>query len=138
MKGIPVFIGVGSNADKKEAQVADALTFLNSQLRNMASSSVYVTEALNGRDACYCNAVVTGATTLSADDLNVVLKRYERSCGRTADCKTRGTVPIDLDIVVFGDEVIRPDDIARDYFRRGYLELLNTMLNGCSRSEMKG
>lgn len=133
----PVFIGVGSNTDDKDRQVAEALTFLSTVLQNMESSSVYDTEALNGRDASYSNAVAVGLTRLPADELKVLLKLYERSRGRTAECKRQGLVPIDLDIVVFDNEILRPDDMARDYFLRGYSEL-NTMLKGCSRSDLNG
>ena len=41
-------------------------------------------------------------------------------CGRTHQSKITGKVVIDLDIVIWNDSVVRPKELSRDYFLRGY------------------
>ena len=77
----------------------------------------------NGRDSDYLNAVMTASTKLNLDDTIALMKQYEAVCGRTPASKLQGVIPIDIDIVLWNNDVIRPNDFARQYFQRGWQEL---------------
>lgn len=118
-----VVIGVGSNSPDKNRRIEDAMNFLASLLVGFEGSSVYSTPALNGLEDDYLNAVVSGDTELLLDELARRLKEFERECGRRGDDEY---VAVDLDIVIADGTVLRPRDMAREYFQRGYRELMGS------------
>ena len=115
-----LMIGVGSNSPDKQQRMVDALAFLRESLKEFRCSSVYSTPALNGVDADYLNAVACGSCELTQEQAVAMLKDYERQCGRT---KGDECVVIDLDLVMADGDVLRPRDMEREYFMRGYREL---------------
>lgn len=117
-------ISIGSNTDDRTTQVEQAILFLLANLSEAKASSVYESPAFNGKDAPYYNAVVTGNTELSLDELTDLLKKHEQECGRDDLTRIEGIVPMDLDIVMWGGRIVREDDFERPYFNQGYRELL--------------
>lgn len=122
-----VYIGLGSNTPDATKQMSDAIDWLMTQLDEVANSDVYSTPPLRGIGADYLNAVATGLTTLNSDQLNLLLKDYERQAGRTPQSKLSGQVPIDLDIVVWDGTVVREKDFSYDFFQRGYRQVIAEM-----------
>lgn len=118
-----IVVSVGSNSLDREEQMQKALEWLARELTDVFASEVYETPAFGGGDP-YLNAVLAGNTTESHDALNARLKDYELQSGRTPEVRSRGIVPIDIDIVIFDDKVLRPSDFARDFFRIGFEQLL--------------
>ena len=70
-----------------------------------------------GTAAPYMNAVASGCTELDYCALNRLAKDFEVEYGRDADCRKRGVVPIDIDIVIWKSETLRPLDFSREFFR---------------------
>ncbi|MBQ1185329.1 MAG: 2-amino-4-hydroxy-6-hydroxymethyldihydropteridine diphosphokinase [Muribaculaceae bacterium] len=122
-----VYIGLGSNTPDATKQMSDAIDWLMTQLDEVASSDVYSTPPLSGIGPDYLNAVATGLTAMSNDQLNLLLKDYERQAGRTPQSKISGQVPIDLDIVVWDGTVMREKDFSYDFFQRGYRQVIAEM-----------
>lgn len=115
-------IGVGANTTDGARRVKSAIKHLRDILTDYAASEIYFTPAVGRQDApAYCNAVVEGLTPLDATELNARLKDYESACGR----QKGGEVVIDLDLVIFNDEILRRRDFEADYFSIGYQHLLN-------------
>lgn len=100
-----------------------AIRWLESEVESCRSSSVYETPDFYHRHPAYYNAVAEGETPLGFDDLNNRLKKFELDCGRDAESRATGIVPIDLDIVVFNGAVVRPTEFEREYFTIGYRQL---------------
>lgn len=71
----------------------------------------------------YVNSVARGNTSLSADDIRQALKEYERNMGRTPEAKAQGIVPIDLDLLSYGDIILKSKDLQQEYVLRGLREL---------------
>lgn len=45
---------------------------------------------------------------------------YENVCGRTPASKQTGEIPMDIDIIIWNDEIIRPNDYEHEYFKIGW------------------
>lgn len=118
-------ISLGSNTSDALKKILDATSVLESLLSGTSSSGPYFTPPLSGKGPDYCNAVVRGRTSLPAISLQEELKRLEIEAGRNAETRTRGEVPLDLDLVILDGVILRPADAEREYFRQGYEVLMN-------------
>ncbi len=73
----------------------------------------------------FYNQVACFHSALSREEVNAHLKGIEREAGRCPDDKLSEIVRLDIDLLA-GDEVIyKPDDMQRDYVRRGLHEIKN-------------
>lgn len=120
----PCTIGLGSNTEDREYQIAQATEFICGTLEKCAVSSVYESPAFNGKDKPYLNAVIHGLSPLSEEELIGKLKEWESLHGRTQVKTFEGVIPIDLDLVMWNTRIVRPKDFERHYFNVGYRELL--------------
>jgi 2-amino-4-hydroxy-6-hydroxymethyldihydropteridine diphosphokinase len=118
-----LIISIGSNSPDQDIQMENAISFLKSRFKNVLVSSIYESEALNGNDADYLNAVAIAETNLTCEDATKSLKEWEMQSGRTPESKLKGSIPIDLDIVVWNDNVVREKDFSYSFFTKGYKEL---------------
>ncbi len=80
-------------------------------------SSVY------GSPSGYLNQVLILHSEMEYDDLHTLTKELESKLGRRPEHKAQGIVPVDIDIVIFDEEVIRPLDYDSAYFNQGLEEL---------------
>lgn len=71
----------------------------------------------------YINAVVSGFSSVDLAELEAMFKAYEIISGRTPEARQWGKVPIDLDIVVVGNTVVRPRDWKQGFFQKGWVQI---------------
>lgn len=116
-------ISIGSNSKDRDWQVRNCILWLKHILSNVATSEVYNSPAANGRDADYLNVVMKARCKEDFEEINDKLKKYEAVCGRTPVSKLVGDVPMDLDIVIWNDEIIRDRDYHQNYFQTGWQQL---------------
>jgi 2-amino-4-hydroxy-6-hydroxymethyldihydropteridine diphosphokinase len=106
---VPVFLGLGSNQGDRLAHLRDAVASLmaHPRLSVTACSRIWETEHV-GPDVQdpYLNACVAVATDLPPLELLDTLKGLEAAAGRQPDGHRRPR-PIDLDILLYGEQVIR-------------------------------
>ncbi len=57
-------------------------------------------------------------TDMNLDELISKIKLTERAVGRTPRDKYQGKVIIDIDILMYGDDVIRPQDLEKEYIQQ--------------------
>jgi 2-amino-4-hydroxy-6-hydroxymethyldihydropteridine diphosphokinase len=102
------FIALGSNLGEREAQVDRALRLLAGRgAPARRRSSLYLTEPVGGPPQdWYVNAVAEVETALGPEGLLDVLLAVEGEMGRVRTVKD-GPRVIDLDLLLFGDEVRR-------------------------------
>lgn len=120
----PCTIGVGSNTADREERVNRAIEHVTHLLSKSSVSSVYESDAINGKDAPYLNAVIHGLSPVNSTALVKFLKEWEIEEGRQQDDVAHGQVSIDIDLVIFDSRILRPKDFERHYFNIGYRELL--------------
>jgi 2-amino-4-hydroxy-6-hydroxymethyldihydropteridine diphosphokinase len=108
------YIGLGSNLGDRLANLSAALTSLAGTcgVRVAGVSSAYESEPWGGvEQPAYANAVAALDVEIEAAALLTVCKRIESELGRTGGV-TYGPRPIDLDILLFGDERIETPDLC--------------------------
>lgn len=118
-------IAVGSNTGNRIQAVDDAIHFLGSICEITRCSDIYESPDITGSGRRYMNAVLTAMYTEEIEKLKGLIKDYEFSQGRTSDVRERGEVPIDIDIVVWGESIERPADFNATYFKTGFSQIDN-------------
>src|SRR5262245_20634602 len=107
MTGVPsVFVGLGANVGDREANILAARRGLEARgFRVRAMSALYLTEPVDAPpQEWFLNAVAGGETRLSPEALLQACLDTERELGRVRDVP-RGPRTIDLDLLLYGDEV---------------------------------
>lgn len=118
------YLSLGSNTPDRLERMRAAMEFTATLGREVCASEIYETPALNGHDAAYLNAVVRVTTSLERSIVEIMAKNWEKRAGRRPEHKKLGAVCIDIDLVIWDDEILRPVDFHRNYFSRGYDQLI--------------
>ncbi len=125
---IKVYIGLGSNLNDPQSQLKKAITSLDMvpSTSVVRTSSFYRSKPVGPQDQPdYINAVVELATELSAHVLLSYLQSIENEHGREREIKW-GARTLDLDILLFGDEIIQDDHLGIPHVemhKRGFVLL---------------
>ncbi len=118
------YIALGSNLGDRAGHLAAAISALEALpgVLSVESAPVYETEpvgspdlsGLRGEQDNFLNTVALVKTTLSAKDLLAACHRIEAGRGRDRASETARNMPrtLDLDIVLFGDDVIAEDGLV--------------------------
>lgn len=102
-----VAIALGTNLGDRVANLRTGIRSLRRHLDDLAVSPVYETVPRHVADQpLYLNACCTGRTGLTARQLLAELKRAERLAGRTVGGERYGPRILDLDLLLYGTEVI--------------------------------
>jgi 2-amino-4-hydroxy-6-hydroxymethyldihydropteridine diphosphokinase len=107
-----VYLSLGSNVGNREAQLRDAQARLGALGRVVAVSSVYETEPVEFTEqAWFLNCVLALETILTPQQLMSAILRIEQEMGRSR-ILNKGPRSIDIDILLFGDEIIKSKDLT--------------------------
>ncbi len=121
------YIAIGSNLASPLEQVKAALDAIGEipQSRVVAVSSFYRTPPLGPQDQPdYLNAAVALETTLAAETLLDHTQRIELQQGRVRKAERWGPRTLDLDIMLFGDQVIHTPRLTVPHYdmkNRGFM-----------------
>lgn len=110
-----VFIGVGSNEGERLEHISHALAMLAVQrgVRLVQMATVLETAPVGGPpQGPYLNTVVELDTTLTPAELLHVLKAIERVMGRLPNAPRWGPRPMDLDVLLYDDQIIRTPELT--------------------------
>jgi len=106
-----IYLGIGSNVGDRAENIMSALSFLQSSglavVRKI--SSFYETSPVGPKQRNFYNAVAEAETSLTPQELLVLVKEAERLLGRKAS-KHWGPRLIDIDILFYGDKVIKSEE----------------------------
>lgn len=111
------YVGLGANVGDRLAALRDATARLGARTDTtvVSASAVYETEALVLPDAPpqpdHLNAVIALDTELGPRALLRVLRGLERAAGRDHDRPRWAPRPLDLDLLLYGDRLIRTPDL---------------------------
>ncbi len=110
-----VYILLGSNSGDRERNLKNALSRLRDVegFEIVASSGIYISEAVEmvGENPDFMNQVVMGDFQFRPNELLADLETIELKMGRTEKGEKKAR-SIDLDILLFGDEIIETDNLS--------------------------
>ena len=114
---------LGSNSDRS-AQMASARRDLEHHFPGIRFSTEIETEAIGDRFLSpFSNQVAWFETSYPAEEVRGILKQIERDHGRLPEDKAQGIVKLDIDLLRFDNEVLKPADLEKDYVITGMNEL---------------
>lgn len=122
-----VYIAIGSNLASPLEQVNAAIQAIGEipDSRIVAVSSFYRTPPLGPQDQPdYLNAAVALDTALAPEELLNHTQRIELQQGRVRKAERWGPRTLDLDIMLFGDEVINTERLTVPHYdmkNRGFM-----------------
>lgn len=113
------YIGLGSNLSEPIKQVNNAIKAIEkieqSQVINV--SSLYLSKPMGPQDQDdYINAVLALQTSLSATELLDSLQAIENDAGRIRKKNRWGARILDLDIILFGDQIINSERLTIPHY----------------------
>ena len=109
---VVVYLGLGSNMGNRQDNLDKALDFLSQRLRISKVSSVYDTEPVgNPNQPRFLNLVCQAYTTLAPAGLLTLAKGIESKLGRVLS-RSNAPRPIDIDILLYGDQVIETPELV--------------------------
>jgi len=112
---VRVLLGLGSNLGDRDANLVAALDHLEEEnaLAVLAMSRIRTTAPVGGPpQGDYRNAAALAETHLPPRKLLAALQRAEQRCGRRADGARWGPREADVDLLLYGDEVIDEPDLV--------------------------
>lgn len=81
------------------------------------------TEAIGGNWLSpFGNQLAEFTSHLSADGIHLILKQIEKENGRCKEDKEKGIVQLDIDLLTYDEEILKPEDLKRDFVRRSLEE----------------
>lgn len=117
---IPVVFSLGSNYGDRFANVTCGLNWLSNFLTDFRCSTIYATPDCHGGCREYLNAVACGMTDTTPNQIEILCKKFEMECGRDESMRHSGNVPLDIDLVIYDSQILRPKDYKRVFFKIGY------------------
>ena len=122
---IDVAISLGSNLGDRQSWIAFGAQAMARELEELQVSSVYETAPELVEDQpLFLNACCTGRTRLTPRQLLSQLQDAERAAGRDRSGPRYGPRTLDLDLLLYGAEVIEDSDLVVPHSRlreRGFV-----------------
>ncbi len=108
----PVAIGLGSNLGERLAHLKKAVRGLENLIDIRRASAAYESRPMHLVDQpLFLNACCVGETELPARSLLDSLQALEQSAGRRGGGRRFGPRELDLDLLLYGEDVIEEDDL---------------------------
>lgn len=119
-----VIVGLGSNIEP-EINIPKVYKILAQHYRVIAESTFTTTKSIGAiQQADFVNGTVFLETKLTCGQFKEALKEIESGLGRNKDHDQCAPRTIDLDIVVWNENIVDQDFYDRDYLKRSVLELV--------------
>lgn len=108
---------LGSNTADRFERIGQAIDWLDKTFGIASKTAIYSSpDAYHRGRPPYANAIVIVRSGIGTEELNRMFKQFEAEQGRD---RTTGLVPIDIDIVVADNEILRQRDYNAPYFVMG-------------------
>lgn len=115
---------MGSNTDRF-AQLSGARKALSAAFPGINFGEPMETEAIGSEfHSPFSNQLARFTTMLTPDSVHHLFKELEHRSGRTLQDKAAGVVKLDIDLLVYDNVILKPEDMQREYIRKGLAELL--------------
>lgn len=116
-------IGIGSNIEA-DKNIPEMLRLLAEKVEIIQVSELLQTKPIGiTGQADFTNGAVLIRTEMNLETLDLYLKKLEDRMGRDRSQKKFGPRNIDLDILIWNNEVVDEDYYTRDFLRKSAAEL---------------
>jgi len=110
-----VLLSIGTNEDK-EANLAACHELLDNSFEEIHYSGTSVTSPYGAHyKNDFLNQLAIVYTNKEKEEISLLLKSIEKEMGRKKADKEKGVVKIDIDLVIWNGEVLKPTEISRSY-----------------------
>ena len=110
---------LGSNFER-QLRMDNARKALTELFPGILFSTEMETEAIGGGVLSpFSNQVAKLETHYTLEQLRPLLKNIEAVNGRSPEDKAKGVVKLDIDILVYDHEILKPADLERGYVQEG-------------------
>lgn len=110
---------LGSNFER-HAHIAQARQSLVHHFPGIRFGEEMETEAIgSGFLSPFTNQLARFSTLLSAEEVRTILKSIEKENGRLPEDKTQGIVKLDIDLLMYDGQILKPKDMEKDFVRKG-------------------
>ncbi len=106
-----VWLGFGANLGDRQANIEAAIERLGGRILIARRSAFIDTKPVDAGGPDYLNCVAAGDTDLEPLELLEFTQGIERDLGRVGK-GTNGPRPIDIDILLYGDLILRTPDLT--------------------------
>jgi len=113
------YIGLGSNLSEPVKQVQSAIIEIKkiADSKIITASSLYLSKPMGPQDQDdYINAVIALETSLTPLELLDALQTIENKAGRIRKAERWGARILDLDIILFGNQVINTERLIIPHY----------------------
>lgn len=118
-----VIFSISSNDTDREAKVHDAVEELRSLFPELKTSDAFTSADYTGQGPEYLAVAASAETEFPLDRLKIFVKAFEWNVGRDPEAAPSPIVPIDIDIVSYGDQILKPHDLDQSAFREAIASL---------------
>ena len=110
---------LGSNSGR-HAHIAHARRALTRHFPDIRFGEEMETEAIGcGFLSPFSNQLARFSTLLSPEEVRSILKSIEKDNGRLPEDKAQGIVKLDIDLLMYDEQVLKPKDMEKDFVRQG-------------------
>ena len=110
-------ICLGSNTPDREMRIDNSCKKMADKAEIKRHSKIIISEDITGHGASYINQSIEITTNLTLAELRTFIHEIEQSEGRTPKSKAKGQMPIDIDIVIWNNEIISSENYTQPYFQ---------------------
>ncbi len=123
MHKVLLCIGTNTNACFNMKRAIDCLRsyFPNIRLTSTIESAPYGANY----EGLFLNTLAYFETNMPKDDIQLRCKTIERNMGRQPTHKAEGKIIIDIDLIKWDNEVLKPEDFKRGYMKELLVQLLD-------------
>lgn len=120
-----VLISIGANTPDKQSILQRTIQAIGEISHIIAQTPIFISAAEGSTIAApYANALIVAITNDEYDTLRHTFKQWEINAGRTIELKRQGIIPLDIDIIMWNDTIIKERDMQMNYMKHG-LQLLD-------------
>lgn len=115
MKLNKVILSLGSNRDP-EVNIRAAGELIRDYFVTVSFSEAVYTEPIGlPVKTPFLNQAVIAYTADQPEAVHIALKQMERQLGRTPEEKAQHVIRIDIDLLQWNEQILKPDDLKRPY-----------------------
>lgn len=114
---------LGSNSNR-HLHMEEARKALMELFPTIRFSEEMTTEAIGDKfQSPFSNQVAKLETSLTIEEIRSLLKKIEKDNGRLLEDKEQGIVKLDIDLLMYDDLTLKPNDMEKDYVLEGISSL---------------